>query len=583
MARKYSMQIRKISISHFRGIRNLEWCPDVALCFVIGPGDSGKSTILDAIEAALSSRWFSFVESDFFGADTVQPIQIEVTVGELPDVLMSDERLGLFIRGWTGTEIHDEPEDEDEPVITVRLSVDATMEPVWEAYCDRSETSRYLSNRERSHFGLTRLNGDEARHTSWAQGSGLSKMTDDNGNAAERLAAAYKAAKNSAGLDKIQTLMDAAGYAEDEAKALGAYIEEGYRPGLELARGGFSTSSITLHDADVPLRLAGLGSRRLATLGIQNAAIYAGAIILVDEIEHGLEPHRIIGALAQLKKRQSEARKVGRPVGQLFLTTHSDVALSEAAASNVVAVRRDKTTKVVTVHEPGSSAEFEKLMKKTPRALFARRILLCEGVTEQGLLLGLRELWPAEHDGAPVEQMGSAIADGNGSEAPNLAVALRSMGYSVAIFRDSDRKIPADKLAAFTAAGLPAIEVFEYESEMHTELAVFFDADDATVQELLDLARTKKSADSVLASLAKVMPNIAKEVFSLPFSAWQAETNLDTRILRANLGQAASKQSWFKELSTGRELAPIIWRIARAAPQSELARCLKKVEEWLYA
>lgn len=142
---------------------------------------------------------------------------------------MSDERLGLFIRGWSGTDIHDEPEDDDEPVISVRLSVDATMEPVWEAYCDRAETSGYLSNRERAHFGLTRLNGDEARHTSWAQGSGLSKMTDDNGNAAERLAAAYKAAKNSAGLDKIQPLMDAARYAEDEAKALGAYVGDSYR------------------------------------------------------------------------------------------------------------------------------------------------------------------------------------------------------------------------------------------------------------------------------------------------------------------------------------------------------------------
>lgn len=59
------MLIRKISILNFRGIRSLDWRPNDALCFIIGPGDSGKSTILDAIEAALSSRWFSFVESDF--------------------------------------------------------------------------------------------------------------------------------------------------------------------------------------------------------------------------------------------------------------------------------------------------------------------------------------------------------------------------------------------------------------------------------------------------------------------------------------------------------------------------------------
>ena len=560
----------------------MEWDPHGALCFIIGPGDSGKSTILDAIEAALSSRWFSFVESDFFGADTSNPIMIEVTVGELPPALMSDDRLGLFIRGWNGVDINDEPEDTDESVITVRLIVDATMEPVWEAYCDRSETQRYLSNRERAHLGLVRLNGDEARHISWGQGSGLSKLTDDHGNAAERLAAAYKAAKASAGLDKISTLMDAARYAQEEAKALGAYVERGYRPGLELARGGFSTNSITLHDADVPLRLAGLGSRRLATLGIQNAAINAGAIILVDEIEHGLEPHRIMGALSHLKKRQFLAKEQQRPVGQLFLTTHSDTALLEAAAANIAAITKDRHTKVVNAHRPGSAEAFEKLLKKTPKALFARKILLCEGVTEQGLVLGLRESWAALRDGALVEQMGSAIADGNGSEAPLLAAALSAMGYSVAIFRDSDHPIP-DKLLTKMAAAPTAIEVFEYDSPIHTETALFFDAADSAVQELIELARCKKSSDAVAAHLKKEMPQTGIDVFDLPFESWGLIESYEPQVFRVLIAKAASKNSWFKELSTGRELAPIAWRIIQSAPESEFAKCLCKVEEWLYA
>lgn len=256
--------------------------------------------------------------------------------------------------------------------------------------------------------------------------------------------------------------------------------------------------------------------------------------------------------------------------------------MSEASASNVVAVRRDKSTKAATVHEPESSAEFVKLMKKTPRALFARRILLYEGVTEQGLLLGLREMWPVDHDGAPVEQMGAAIADGNGSEAPNLAIALRSMGYTVAIFRGSDRPIP-DLVKASFAFGGPLIEVFEYETEMHTDLALFTDADDVAVQELIDLARAKKSADSVAANLAKAMPTITRDIFELPFSSWNLLTDVDPRSVRTTLAVTASKHSWFKELNTGRELAPIAWRIVKISPQPELTRCLKTVETWLYA
>lgn len=53
------MRIVKLSVENFRGIQELEWTPERRpLCCLIGHGDSGKSTVLDAIEAALSSRWY---------------------------------------------------------------------------------------------------------------------------------------------------------------------------------------------------------------------------------------------------------------------------------------------------------------------------------------------------------------------------------------------------------------------------------------------------------------------------------------------------------------------------------------------
>ena len=95
------MQIRRLMIENFRGIASLLWSPAQPFCCLIGAGDAGKSTILDAAEAALNSRWFSFNEADFHGADTSKTIRIEVTVGELSQTLKSDERFGLYIRGWT--------------------------------------------------------------------------------------------------------------------------------------------------------------------------------------------------------------------------------------------------------------------------------------------------------------------------------------------------------------------------------------------------------------------------------------------------------------------------------------------------
>jgi len=231
------MQLRQIKVSHFRGIATLDWTPSNSFCCLIGPGDSGKSTVLDAIEALLSSRWFSFTESDFLSCDTSAPIVIEATIGELSRTLKSDERFGLYVRGWTSAgALRDEPEDDDEPVLTLRLTVDATMEPVWELICDRMDDPRTLSNRDRALFGLVRLAGEDARHLAWGQGSVLSRLTGDTDEAAARLAEAYRTARASAKLDEIESLANAAEAAEGFAKGLGAYVEGSYEPGLELGR-----------------------------------------------------------------------------------------------------------------------------------------------------------------------------------------------------------------------------------------------------------------------------------------------------------------------------------------------------------
>lgn len=88
-----------------------------------------------------------------------------MTIAELSKALLSDQRFGLYIRGLAddGT-VYDEPEAHHDPALTIRLTVDATMEPVWELICDRYPTPRVLSNRDRSLFGVVRLAGEEARH-----------------------------------------------------------------------------------------------------------------------------------------------------------------------------------------------------------------------------------------------------------------------------------------------------------------------------------------------------------------------------------------------------------------------------------
>jgi putative ATP-dependent endonuclease of the OLD family len=94
------MQIRHVRIERFRGIKLLDWQPSGEVICLLGPGDSTKTTIIEAIELTLSPRWdYAFDDSDFFDGNTDSPIVITATVGQLPDSLRADNKFGLHIRG----------------------------------------------------------------------------------------------------------------------------------------------------------------------------------------------------------------------------------------------------------------------------------------------------------------------------------------------------------------------------------------------------------------------------------------------------------------------------------------------------
>src|SRR5690606_11272910 len=80
--------------------------------------------------------------------------------------------------------------------------------------------------------------------------------------------------------------------------------------------------AIALHSqSGIPLRSLGTGSARLLMAGLQREAAQAATIALVDEVEFGLEPHRLKLLLDSLG-----AKDANLPL-QVFMTTHSPVAL----------------------------------------------------------------------------------------------------------------------------------------------------------------------------------------------------------------------------------------------------------------
>jgi putative ATP-dependent endonuclease of the OLD family len=73
--------IRNLSIRNFRGIASLDWDPHPGMNAIIGPGDSCKTTILEALDLVIGGRRGSFTDADFHQLETGNPIVIDVTVG----------------------------------------------------------------------------------------------------------------------------------------------------------------------------------------------------------------------------------------------------------------------------------------------------------------------------------------------------------------------------------------------------------------------------------------------------------------------------------------------------------------------
>jgi len=137
----YMPRVRQIEIDNFRCIRRLRWSPRPGINALVGTGDAGKSTVLDAIDFCLGARRsITFTDADFHLLDETKPIRIAVTVGELPETLLDLDVYGQFLRGYDAvTEtVDDEPGRDHETVLTVVLTVDASLEPTWSLYSERA-------------------------------------------------------------------------------------------------------------------------------------------------------------------------------------------------------------------------------------------------------------------------------------------------------------------------------------------------------------------------------------------------------------------------------------------------------------
>jgi hypothetical protein len=565
------MRLRHILIENFRGIKTLDWpMSDSNILCLIGKGDSTKSTILEAIYRAFHPRWnFEFVDSDFYQCRADKPINIRIVLGDIPDEFRDLAKYGHLLSGWNQetSELLSDPNDAIEDVICVHLRVEKDLQPKWSVSKFGRDDSVEFRSTDRSSVAVSLIGILSDRHLSWSNGSVLKNLTEETDidatlvDASREARSAFETERES----DSGALNSAASLAEQLARTLGVQIVDSYKAQLDSNTINIKAGGLSLHDGKIPLKQLGLGSKRLLTIGMQKSTLTQPHITLFDEVEIGLEPHRIARLISHLKMDNG---------GQYLLTTHSPIVLRELTINDLHIIHSINGRTEAVAASCGESSNFiQGKIRAHAEAFLAPKILVCEGATEVGFVRGFDEHWISDEKNS-LAYRGIALLDANGaSKIKETAKALKALRYDVAVFADSDA---TDQFSCRDEQCLNDLDVkvFVWSETLSIEQRLFNDLPWEGVKACFDLAKSLSSSE---ASALDQLNSQRNE--SLPPNQDEWEENDE---LRAALGTVAQKQGWFKTIEKGRALAEIVTRYFQDVPiNSDLKTKITGLREWI--
>lgn len=539
--------IRRLTIERFRGIEALTWHPGPGVNVILGGGDVGKTTLLEAIALLLSpTNAGTISDTDYYCRDVGAGFAIEAVVSLSGDSGINDQVRASWPWQWDGVDAvvpaAEGQGEAGEPVYKLRVRGTADLEPAFEVL-QPDGSADPLSVALRRAIGLVRLAGDDRgdRDLRLVQGSALDKLVSDNA-LRSRIATAL------AGTDIEEQLLPAGKKALEDLDE--AFTDEGLPDilGLSIIGGpGPSIASLigltaNKDDVSLPLTMWGAGTRRLSALAIAAFNQRSSPVTIVDEVERGLEPYRQRRLIGKLQDGS----------GQVFLTTHSPSAIAAAAKSRFWYV--DATGKIGRLDE----AKIARHRANDPAAFLSRFAVIAEGKTEVGFVCRLLE----KALGGALDQHGIHVSDGGGNESTlDLLEALAEGGVAFGGFADNENVHPVRWQTLIAAQGA---KVFRWDAGCLEDNIIGAVADASfealaadpegkkTGQRLRTLQERLGTADKVFATLRAAAPG----------------DRLHTVIIEAAKGTVpdgtaeedrnhlkSHAQTWFKSLDGGRELA----------------------------
>lgn len=540
--------IYHLSIERFRSIESLSWYPGKSVNVLVGGGDVGKTSILDAIGLLLSPvNSPTLSDAEYLDRNVGAGFLIEAIMTLPPDSGVDEQGKLSWPWEWNGKEAvvpsaEASSASVSEAVYRVRVRGTEDLELAYEIV-QPDDSADVFSTTMRRAIGLVRLSGDDRndRDLRLVQGSALDRQLSDRGLRA-RLAndLAKQSVKNQLTEDAKKNLTTL-----DEA-----FGREGLPKNLDLAVTGSQGLSVAAligltaerrQGVQLPLASWGAGTRRIASLTIAAQKQGEAPITLVDELERGLEPYR----------QRSLMNKLQSGPSQVFVTTHSPFVIS--AASKACLWYVDHAGKVGALDSKKTAAH----RKVDPETFLAYLSIISEGSTEKGFVTVLLE----KAVGESPEKRGVYISDGGGHEKTlDLLEALAEGRMRFGGFADDEGGQHPDRWKKVEDRLQKLL--FRWSKGCLEENFIGVVPDDKLDALVSD--PTTESTGMRLRTLADRLNSPEKDWRTIKA---RAGANLKVLILGAALGtvpadKASDKkvyekhaQCWFKTVSGGRELA----------------------------
>jgi len=554
-------RIHELKISNFRGIKTFSEKFGKNFICLLGRGDSGKTTILDAISSVLSPNWnLSFYDSDFFEGNINDSIEIEVSLLDLPEKLINEDKYGFYIRGLDNNGvIQDELHNDYEKVLTIKLEVKKDLEPQWFVVNNRQEPKRISAN-DRAKFNVFMVSDYIDRHFSWSKGNPLYSILRENQSSEEE--------KNSVIIDSIREALDKINqtgfnqFKNVTANIIGASADFGIdfsdaKTTVDFKDLYIKEGRVCLHDGKVPLRLKGKGTKRLISMAIQTVLVQYGGIILIDEVEQGLEPDRVRNLIRSLKKDD---------LGQIFITTHSCEVITELEADDLMMIENNKGK----ISSSILKRKDQDVIRACSEAFYARKVIVCEGKTEIGICRAL-DTYRRKKNKKCMSLCECVYTIGEGTSFAERAIKLKKLGKSVCVFCDSDNDINLEPSKSdLEEAG---VRIFDCDEGKAIEQQVFQDLPWNGIERLINYVANDNNKD--VKQLIQSIESTYKDIFSDNFEY------SDTPETRKAIGEVAKNNRWFKRIDHGEILGLTILKYFEELDNKKIKLQLEKLSKWI--